>query len=396
MRVPQATGPPCRQSLVHSTSGQPRLAALDGLRALAFGSVFVHHAFHVPLLWCGVDLFFVLSGFLITGILIRQKMRQAPVSSYLARRALRIVPPYALVVSVCLLFLVPLDRGGWWWYALFVSNVRDAFSSAGSPPALSPMWSLAVEVQFYLVWPVAVFALGRRGFLRLCVGLIVLAPVMRAAMTLAFDSFRVVYHLLPTRFDLLAGGALIAVLWHESEDRIRSLARAAPVGIGVCATLFLACVLLVPGFATSANSMVFNVAGYSLIAAAMVCVVTYCLPPRPSPILASLCWEPLVFLGTISYMMYLSHKIVLIEVAGFGLGGVGRAGVSLLVVTLIAAGSWFCLERPLLMFKQRAFPYVRNARRLPIAPSEPVAVAGDSSPSREVTTASTGTSGSEH
>src|SRR3977135_195463 len=105
-----------------------RIDQLDGIRALAICAVFIHHAFHAKLLWAGVDLFFVLSGFLITGILIQKK--QLPVREYLygfyERRARRILPPYVLLL-VLTSILFGLAWAKHWYLYVFLMNVSVAF-----------------------------------------------------------------------------------------------------------------------------------------------------------------------------------------------------------------------------------------------------------------------------
>ena len=137
-----------------------RLHQLDGLRAFAFLAVFAHHALGAPLLWAGVDLFFVLSGFLITAILVKQQGSKSFFRSFYSRRFLRIFPAYYLVLAVTFALFDAQWREHWYWYVFYISNIQDAFVSMGSP-LLTPMWSLAVEAQFYVLWPLLAFFLGR-------------------------------------------------------------------------------------------------------------------------------------------------------------------------------------------------------------------------------------------
>src|SRR5262245_32669871 len=116
--------------------------------------VFAYHAVKAPLMWGGVDLFFVLSGFLITGILLDLK-EEYDVKSYLSafyfRRLVRIIPPYVgFLVILSALFPVPWHRI-WYWYAFFAANIGSGLNAIRIHP-LEPLWSLAVEEQFYLIW----------------------------------------------------------------------------------------------------------------------------------------------------------------------------------------------------------------------------------------------------
>jgi peptidoglycan/LPS O-acetylase OafA/YrhL len=333
-----------------------RWVQLDGLRAFAVLAVFVHHALDVPLLWVGVDLFFVLSGFLITGILLRQRDAPRYFSSFYARRTVRIFPPYYLVLLV--VFAIDATaRADWPWYVLYVSNVRDAMLGAGSP-MLNAMWSLAIEEQFYLLWPLLVYALGPSGMWRVCIALLFAAPVLRGVLTPLSDDFRLVYALLPTRIDTLAGGAALAIAHAQWPDRFDRFARRAPILCIVAVAIFLALTLR-PDFRTSANSILFNTVGYSLIAIAMAGVVAWAVSDTTPRVLA---WPPIVYVGTISYMVYLCHRPVLELVSG-RFGPALDTIVSLAITLALASLSWFVLERPLQRYKDR--------RLSPAAPAAP-------------------------
>ncbi len=174
--------------------------------------------------WTGVDLFFVLSGFLITGILLDTRGSGNYFRSFYTRRSLRIFPLYYLIVGVYLLSLplqakipvlaanVPDPRIGL-SYLVYLNNwfVPLLHRSAG---ALGSFWSLAVEEQFYLLWPFLVFRFSRRIFLRLCVSICVLLPLLRLLLepypSLPASDF--VFMNTTTRMDSLVWGALAALL----------------------------------------------------------------------------------------------------------------------------------------------------------------------------------------
>ena len=144
-----------------------RIPQLDGLRALAITAVFLHHALRVPLLWMGVDMFFVLSGFLITGVLIKLKADNGSYfGAFYGRRARRILPPYFMFLLLASLFF-PLGWGDhWYWYVFFGANFAEAFQR-GAGGIFQPLWSLSVEEQFYLVWPVLFLMADTRRIRRL-------------------------------------------------------------------------------------------------------------------------------------------------------------------------------------------------------------------------------------
>ena len=172
----------------------------------------------------GVDLFFVLSGFLITGILFNQKNRQFGqyIRHFYSRRARRIFPAYvaALIVSGILFGFSFLRQ----WYMLFgLMNFQVMTTLPGGPTEL-PLWSLAVEEQFYFVWPLIIFVLGRSRLISCTAILVLLPPPLRYVCTLLFADHLPIYHLLPFRMDTLAAGALIALLWPEIRERLDAAA----------------------------------------------------------------------------------------------------------------------------------------------------------------------------
>lgn len=194
---------------------------LDGLRTLAVFLVFVHHwnLHDSGLGIIGVQLFFVISGFLITGILLSVRdsieEQRSTVSfslrQFYARRFLRIFPLY----YACLILFVVLDRFEIRetapWYFLYASNIRF-FLLGTFEGSLSHFWTLAVEEQFYLVWPFLVLLIPRKWIKPLLWGLIFTAPATRILIWwFVSDQFASTHTLLPANFDTLGLGALGAV-----------------------------------------------------------------------------------------------------------------------------------------------------------------------------------------
>ena len=210
-------------------SAEVRVDALDGVRGLAILAVVLMHCalFGIvradigdhPLTrtlllgWTGVDLFFVLSGFLITGILLRAKDRPHYFRNFYARRALRIFPLYYVTITL-LLFVLPraaTTGAEKVPYYLYLQNFAWLWPGEANPDiARTITWSLAVEEQFYLVWPAVVLWLGRGSLLRLCAAMIVVASGLR--FVLLGSGMSTVYFLTPCRFDALAAGACLALL----------------------------------------------------------------------------------------------------------------------------------------------------------------------------------------
>jgi len=337
--------------------GNDRLTQLDGLRALAFLLVFFHNSLAVPMLWAGVDLFFVLSGFLITAIGLRNRGRSEFLRTFFLRRFLRIVPPYYLVLGLAFGLLGLAWRGHWYWYVLFLSNFRESFTHDLSLHALRPMWSLAVEMHFYVTWIPLIFVVSRRTFARCCLALIVVAPVFRGVVTLLFESFRPAHHLTLARFDLFAAGALLAIIWESDAEKVVRLVPHAIWTSCAAAAVFGVCAAAVPGFYTSANSLVFNILGYSLLTVAALGVVAACVGSSSGIIYRVLTWRPLVLLGTVSYMMYLCHQIFLDGFRLMNLAPSWTVPLAFAAALLLSTVSWHLVEKPIAGLKRRRYTY---------------------------------------
>ena len=191
-----------------------RIVQLDGIRAIAIAAVFLQHVFFIRLLWMGVDLFFILSGFLITGILIEHK--EQTLRGYFGRfygRRADAFSPYLLFLSIGLLFY-----GVWWlrhWYLYaFLMNLIAPLGVL-RPGQFDPLWSLAVEEQFYFVWPFAVYFLSEDGLAKLALAFMAAAPILRWTCTPWFSTEWPIYMLTPFRMDTLAAGALMAIAWRK-------------------------------------------------------------------------------------------------------------------------------------------------------------------------------------
>jgi peptidoglycan/LPS O-acetylase OafA/YrhL len=215
-----------------------RVPELDGVRAIAIWMVLVGHIFygwavsvrafaHVPVIllqivghgWLGVDLFFVLSGFLITGILLDSRHKSHYFRNFYARRFLRIMPLYFAVVIAFAIFYSH-TREYFLLSTLFAANLANLFGVT-VPHGPGILWSLAVEEHFYLLWPLLVYWLDRRKLTILAIFIIVVTPIARGlavAHGMPIDAAIYVYSWF--RFDGLALGALLAI-WVRSPKPIR-------------------------------------------------------------------------------------------------------------------------------------------------------------------------------
>jgi peptidoglycan/LPS O-acetylase OafA/YrhL len=229
-RTPSGRMPPVRDEPAPTPRrGLRYLVALDGLRGIAIIMVMLHNftmtsaATPTPLAlalewgWVGVQLFFVMSGYLITRNLLAAPLTSSVLTAFMIRRWLRIVPVcYATLVAY--FFVVPLVYGApsivaagtQIWYWLFLSNWTEPFGIAA--PGLGHLWSLGVEIQFYCVWPLVVWLAGPRRLGRACVAVIVLGLVAAVALRLGGASSQAVYKFTITRMSALAMGGLVAIL----------------------------------------------------------------------------------------------------------------------------------------------------------------------------------------
>jgi peptidoglycan/LPS O-acetylase OafA/YrhL len=191
----------------------------------------------------GVDLFFVLSGFLITGILLRTKSSQGYFRNFMARRVLRIFPLYYGALALCLwvlpavlgttAFNVPRSEQVYLW--TYVSNIRMSWVNEWCFGPLDHFWSLAVEEHFYLVWPLIVFCLSAKALLRLSLALVVGVGMVRAAASLRPEWSVAVEVLTTFRCDALAFGAIAAILMLtlRENEQVARVRRAATLALPV-------------------------------------------------------------------------------------------------------------------------------------------------------------------
>jgi peptidoglycan/LPS O-acetylase OafA/YrhL len=268
----------------------------------------------------GVDLFFVLSGFLITGILLDAKNRQGYFRSFYMRRALRIFPLYYAVLFVVFFVapLVPAFRGpdldaaranqGWAW--LYAVNILATVRGSFSLPYLDHFWSLAVEEHFYFVWPLVVWSCTRRTLVKVALGVAVSSLVARAIFAELHAAPDVaLYALTPFRLDALCTGGFIAA-FARGPDGLSVLARHANT-IGIAAGSVLVGTYLFNRFGSRAlwdilhqvRSSTFSV----IFAAVILRAVT---AAKGSPVARFFGTRTLRELGKYSYGLYVFHHFV--------------------------------------------------------------------------------------
>lgn len=308
------------------------IPALDGVRGIAVLIVMVlHFAVMAPasglesailaavgIGWAGVDLFFVLSGFLITGILIDARDGEGYFRNFYMRRALRIFPLYYLFLAI-IFWVLPLLTGAerdplgpQLWMLSYLGNFLFSFGGWEAVPGhTTHLWSLAIEEQFYLIWPFVVFHSSRKALVRVCLGAISAAWFFRLGMHLVVDTGIPGYALLPARMDALALGGLLSIAV-RTEGWAEKLGPLLRPGVLIGGGLLLANALL--GVVLNPQEGPFNplqlhtqLLGYPAVDLLSVCLVAYAvLPGRggASPLLTN---PSLQRLGKYSYALYLLH-----------------------------------------------------------------------------------------
>jgi peptidoglycan/LPS O-acetylase OafA/YrhL len=336
-----------RSAAVHG-----RILQLDGLRALAILAVFFNHTLHVPLTWAGVDVFFVLSGFLITGILLQRKVSGGGYFSYFyKRRAFRILPPYALTIFVYGLFFSWHNFYPWWLFAFFGMNLQRIFVATHIYFPL-PLWSLAVEEQFYFVWPIVILLVSEKMLYRLAVGALLFTPLLRFFCTPLFHSEFTIYMLTPFRADLLCAGAALAILWKNRTPRFEQICRSRGwigflLGFGGLALSQHWAIMRLASNSRPANTFV-----YSLSVLGSVSLLAWTLADR-GWLHRFLTLRPMRFIGQISYTMYLIHLIPIFVLERMNFSATAITLISLPLVLAYATLSWFLMEKPLIAFAAR-------------------------------------------
>jgi peptidoglycan/LPS O-acetylase OafA/YrhL len=317
---------------------------IDGLRAIAFLGVLISHYIYDPS-WAGtlgVDLFFVISGFLITDILLAGRNeadvdlhRKRRVINFYVRRALRLWPILYITIGMTLL-VFGAARGSWFWHVLQISNVYFVHERGFEPWPFAHLWSLNVEEQYYLVWPLVVFFVPKN-----VVGPFLIAIVVAGTAWLINVHDRQLLILLPDNVIPLASGGLLAV--YGGRGALQTVLRT----IGPFGLLAVA-LLLVPAVSAALQDALYPLLVLSTTAGFAYVVNGARMQSLgfAGTILAS---RPLVAMGRITYGAYVVHLLVLWVCMRLGIVhsyGLIRFFICTPLVIGVARLSWIYVERP--------------------------------------------------
>ncbi len=346
----------------------PRIPSLDGLRAISIALVLLGHlagtaGFPVsheavgalgPVAGLGVRVFFVISGYLITTLLLDELQSTGTVSlrNFYLRRLLRIFPAnYAFVTALWLASmagLVVLNR-----YDVVHAFTYTMNYYAGRSWYVGHLWSLSVEEQFYMIWPALLRKISRQAGTMVCLGVLLLSPVVRLAMIVLFPSQNeLLGHSFQTVADTLAAGCLLALLWTWLAGRKRYQAF-------LRGPLFWLVPAALMGILSLSRSWKFdNLIGQTLLNIGIVVVIERFVRYYADAPGRFLNWQPVKMVGVLSYSLYLWQQPFLHR---DNPGPLTSFPVNLLVVGALALASYYCVEKPFLELRKKFQPKRRAA-----------------------------------
>lgn len=342
---------------------EPKIPALDGLRAIA---VFLVIFYHFGFVWVpgglGVLIFFVISGFLITWLLLKEHEKRGTVSlrRFYVRRALRIFPAFygyaILLLSVLLIFGKAVDWPQAIAALLYVSNYYQAFR--GDPgTGFSHTWSLAIEEQFYLIWPPLFVFMVRKGKLLVVfpAALIVIAWIYRAVLQFWLHVWQgYFYEAFDARFDHLLVGCLLGIVLFKTRNNpawsVLTRFKWLPF---LTVALIFGSVALEARFGTDYRDSL----GFLFNPLLTALLIPQLIAFRKEWFVAWLQWRPVRYLGGISYSLYLYQQLVLSPTRHVlsRLPLAVQLTCSLAVLIVAASASYIFIEKPFLRWKDRAF-----------------------------------------
>jgi peptidoglycan/LPS O-acetylase OafA/YrhL len=304
----------------------------------------------MPFGWTGVDLFFVLSGYLIGGVLIDNRNSRALFGTFYARRIFRIFPLYLLFLTTAsLTYGTGLPA---WRFLTFTQNFAWAHSGLTGAGITGLTWSLAVEEQFYLILPILIRASSLRALMVFCVCCIVVAPACRVLLLRTFGVLP--YVMLPGRMDTLFTGVIVAcIVRHSSmlkmaQHHIRLL-------VCLCGGAFAGFLILGVATGFSPGSLSMYLFGYSLLSISFGCGLLAVVIRKQQFVRHKL----LVATGVCAYSIYLFHQIILSESLSLIGSAPPAANLTALGGTIaVAVTCWYFIERPFIGYARSRWDYI--------------------------------------
>jgi peptidoglycan/LPS O-acetylase OafA/YrhL len=350
--------------------------ALDGLRGVAVLLVVLFHSGHLVGGFLGVDLFFVLSGFLITTLLLDEHVRTGSIrlGAFWSRRVRRLVPALVLVVVLTLLAVAVLfdldsvgaNLGEAVASLLYVSNWWSIANPSPYLTVLQHTWSLSIEAQFYVVWPVVLLVAlrgrSRQAAVAMAVRLTVIGALVASIGMTRFhgaESLTRVYFGTDTRsVPLLFGAALAALLFDSRSKPSGSSTRALDVGACVTLVVFVAITTVVERTEPRLYGGL-----YAAVICPLLTVLVAAAARTPGVFSRAMSLPPIRALGLISYGVYLWHWPVmfLLNAERLRLHDWPLLGAQSVITVAIATASYLLVEQPV---RQRRLPFTRATSRL--------------------------------
>lgn len=350
------------------------IQSLDGVRAIAVLLVFFYHAIlifpafniHFNNGFLGVDIFFVLSGFLITSILLKEfdETQTINFKNFYARRFLRLTPAYWTHLAILFLFATYLFTSSItdilysnqnFVYAIFyLTNWQRALHGSDITGLLSHTWSLAIEEQFYLIWTFFLFLLLRRmkrfPIVLITAGIILGTALLRAYQWQGERSVDLLYNAFNSRMDALLVGCLVGQLtaWKFLP---KNLNNSEWFNLLAICSLFIIVMFLL--YTSSYSSAFLYQGGFTIFALAvgvLIIWLTQCPKNLVSNILKT---QPLVWLGKTSYGIYLWHSLVIAYVNQFSLPSFAKISIAIILTLIITSLCYYLIEQSFLKLKTK-------------------------------------------
>jgi peptidoglycan/LPS O-acetylase OafA/YrhL len=357
-----------------------RIPSLDGLRAVSIFMVVALHTLqrfsithHVAYGWYsplnGVPIFFEISGFLITSLLLQEHEKTGSISlrDFYIRRVFRILPPLYFYIAVVVLLGV---LGRLELYKLSLISAVFFFHNVAPDPSmwsLEHLWSISVEEQFYLWWPCALVlclrrspAAGRKAAAMIAFVILIISPPLRVLF--GMQRHHPLLHEIGIRFinlDFLMFGCIVALLQHTR--RFESIYRAATrIWWAPVAAMF------VFNFIAARYENYFNLpVGFTLSGAAIAIFLLWCTRNPESSVGRALNWAPIVHIGVLSYSIYLWQTLFLHHenISVFGTSPIGKFPLNWLGFMAAATFSYYVIERPSLRLRTSILTRIHQVRR---------------------------------